>query len=362
MPSPEWDLIVIGAGPAGSACAIECVRAGWRVLVLDRAKFPRDKVCGDCINPIAWPVLEQLGVADAVRAAPHVLVRRVDLAAIDGYRRSFHFPESTDGEITMRRSILDAVLLDAARAAGVEVLEGHPITALNEVGTVQTAERALTARWILAADGRNSTSARLLGLLPPAKRDRVAWQAHVSTPAAIEHAIRMTFYPEGYSGLADLGEGTANLCLVARPARADALRRRASDELDLDDAVHWQTITPLQRAPVHPLYGRVLFAGDSARVVEPFTGEGIAYALASGALAGRFLVRDEAPAYPAAHRRLYAGRLWINQLARLACLHPRAGSMLLRVPRLAAWLTQKVTAPTIPRASAQTRSLQPQPR
>jgi geranylgeranyl reductase family protein len=348
----DCDVLIVGAGPAGSACAIACARSGRRVLVLDRARFPREKVCGDCINPSAWPVLERLGVAAAVRSARHAVVRRVDLEAMDGFRRSFALPESPRGEITMRRSVLDAVLLDAARAAGAEVIEGAVLTGVDARGAVRTAERAFSAKWIVAADGRNSTVARLLGILPPAQRGRVAWQAHIPAPGEIERAVRMAFHPEGYSGLADLGGGQANLCLVARPSRADDLRRRAVAAFDLG-GISWQTVAPVGRAAIHPRKGAVLFAGDAARVVEPFTGEGIAYALASGELAGRLLANGAAESYAEAHRRLYAGRLWIHELARLACLHPRAGSLLLRAPWLARWLTRKITAPATPTALEQ---------
>jgi flavin-dependent dehydrogenase len=91
----------------------------------------------------------------------------------------------------------------------------------------------------------------------------------------------------------------------------------------------------------------LLLIGDAARVVEPFTGEGIAYALAGGELAGRALLAGRPKDYARAHRRLYAGRLWVNQLARLACLHPRFANGLLsaarRWPSLLGYLTKKIT-------------------
>ena len=67
----EYDVAIVGGGPSGSTCAAKCAEAGLRVLLLERAVFPREKVCGDCINPACWPILERLGVADRVRAQPH---------------------------------------------------------------------------------------------------------------------------------------------------------------------------------------------------------------------------------------------------------------------------------------------------
>ncbi len=116
----------------------------------------------------------------------------------------------------------------------------------------------------------------------------------------------------------------------------------------------WRTITPLRRDPVTPAYPRLFFVGDAARVVEPFTGEGIYYALHSGELAAKAAVQligggDEAEArrtYTASHEQLYRGRLWVNRIARTAVLSPRATSLLLRArllhPRLLAALTTKI--------------------
>jgi flavin-dependent dehydrogenase len=91
----------------------------------------------------------------------------------------------------------------------------------------------------------------------------------------------------------------------------------------------------------------LFLVGDAARVVEPFTGEGIYYALASGALAADCLIRDDLAAYESGHRALYRGRLWINLLARFACKHPSIGSAFVRMahamPSALEFLTRKVT-------------------
>ena len=79
---PFYDVLIVGGGPAGAACALACRAEGLRVLVVERAVFPRDKVCGDCLNPDGWPVLAQLGVEDAVRALPHTALRAVEFRGL----------------------------------------------------------------------------------------------------------------------------------------------------------------------------------------------------------------------------------------------------------------------------------------
>src|SRR6266566_5865576 len=81
-----FDVAIVGGGPAGSSCAAFCALAGLRTLVLEREKFPREKVCGDCLNPSCWPVLEHLCLAQQVRALPHSKLESVEFIGIDGHQ------------------------------------------------------------------------------------------------------------------------------------------------------------------------------------------------------------------------------------------------------------------------------------
>jgi geranylgeranyl reductase family protein len=342
-----YDVAVIGAGPAGSTCAAICAAGGLRTLLLERATFPREKVCGDCLNPACWPVLDRLGVRERVLALPHSPLTEVEFIGLGG--RSVRVPVA--GEIAIKRSLFDQVLLDRARECGADVREGRALTAIEPGWTLHAGGERFTARRIVAADGRNSTVARLLGLLPSAAKDRVAVQAHFPAPHGFGERVVMQFHEHGYSGLASIGGGQLNLCLVARPPHLDAMKAWAHTAFAIEP--EWRTITPLARAPVAPVHDDLLLVGDAARVVEPFTGEGIAYALASGEIAARHLLADDLHGYAAAHRALYRGRLWINHLARAICLRPHLATWLLRQPRALSWLTRKVTAPPAPRAWAE---------
>ena len=257
--------------------------------------------------------------------------------------------ELSTTEISLKRSLFDQLLMTRARELGAIVFESTTVTALsapdngNGHWTIVAGEKTFEARMLVAADGRNSTVARLCGLLPRSEKERIALQTHLPLPADFGDRIVLQFLPEGYSGQAPVGCGELNLCLVSVPRKMAALRKWAEARFGIAPDHSWRTITPLTR--------------DAARVVEPFTGEGIYYALASGELAADAIVSqcngrgaDEvSAAYSAAHEKLYRGRLWVNRLARAAVLSPILASTLLGVmrlhPALLHRLTGKIVAP-----------------
>jgi flavin-dependent dehydrogenase len=145
-----------------------------------------------------------------------------------------------------------------------------------------------------------------------------------------------------------VGKGLTNFCLVAKPHRLDALKAAVCARFAILPAQEWRAVAPLERAPIGPLRDGVLYVGDAARVVEPFTGEGIYYALQSASLAAAHILAGSLEQYPAAHAALYRRRLWINRLARWAVTHPRSGAVLLRVmsahPSSLQYMVGRVTA------------------
>ncbi len=304
-------------------------------LLLERETFPREKVCGDCLNPSCTPVLQRLGLAERVRALPHGNLTHVDFVAIGG--RVVSVPLPRDAEIAVKRSLFDQLLMMRAREMGATAREGATVSALTPPqGTrgnwkIATPNETFEARVLVAADGRNSTVARLLGLSPRIERERVALQTHLPLPPAFGDRIVLQFLPEGYSGQAPIGDDQLNLCLVGKPADMPSLRRWAEKEFGVSPAHTWRTITPLRRAALAPAKERLFLIGDAARVVEPFTGEGIYYALRSGELAAEaiasFIRNGDAGAaarsFTTAHEKLYRGRLWVNRIARAAVLSPR---------------------------------------
>ena len=340
-----FDVAIVGAGPAGSTCAAFCALAGLHTVVLEREKFPREKVCGDCLNPSAWPVFERLEIARRVLDLPHSKLSSVEFIAIGGQKVSIDLPSGNDCEISVKRSCFDDLLRRRAREVGAVVWEETIVTALKCNGQwkiITTGKQDFHARVLIAADGRNSSVARLRNLLPRPTRERVALQAHVPLPRNFGKRVVLQFLPEGYCGQAPVNDGQLNLCLVGTPPTISALRQWAQGCFAIPAAQPWRSITPLTRAPVPCAHENLLFIGDAARVVEPFTGEGIYYALRSGELAAdsvakiirgndRKLVLRE---FAHACSQMYRGRLWINRLARAAVLWPRLASFLIRAARV----------------------------
>ena len=350
-----FDVAIVGAGPAGSSCAAFCAAAGLQTLVLERETFPREKVCGDCLNPSCWPVLERLELAQRVRNLPHSKLASVVFIPIDGREVIIDLPLGGDCEISVKRSLFDDLLLSRARELGAEVHEQSVATGLSRNGdwTVETASgQTFHARMLIGADGRNSTVAHLCNLLPRPARERVALQAHIPLPRDFGNRIVLQFLREGYSGQAPVNDTELNLCLVGKPPTISQLRTWAERQFHLSANQLWRTITPLTRSPVPCARENLFFIGDAARVVEPFTGEGIYYALRSGELAAsaiaqifrgddRELVLGE---FRHAYSQMYRGRLWINRLARAAVLRPRLGSAFIRAARINASILRLLTA------------------
>lgn len=355
-----FEVAIVGSGPAGAACATFCAAAGIRTLLLERENFPREKVCGDCLNPSCTPVLERMGIAERVRALPHAVLRRVDFIALGGHTVSVPLPEGA--EVAVKRSAFDELLMTRAVEAGAEVRHGTVVTAIMPPAsrtsgwTITAGGQTIVTRALVAADGRNSTVARLLGILPHNRKERIALQAHIPLPSGFGERVVLQFLPQGYCGQAPVDPNELNVCLVATAEKMPAMRAWAEQTFALPQTQTWRTITPLRRNAIAPAQRRLFFIGDAARVVEPFTGEGIYYALRSGELAAdaiRTLLdgADEGAVgrdFSSDHAQLYRGRLWVNRFARSAVLSPRLTSTLLRArvlhPRLLSALTAKIVS------------------
>ncbi len=358
-----FDVAIVGGGPAGSSCAAFCARGGLRTLVLEREKFPREKVCGDCLNPSCWPVLQRLSLAQRVRDLPHSKLDSVEFIAIGGRNVIVDLPSGDACELSVKRSLFDALLLKRAQDLDAHVREETTVRALTHNGNwkIETAGgENFSARILVGADGRNSTVAHLCNLLPRPARERVALQAHIPLPQNFGSRIVLQFLPEGYSGQAPVNETELNLCLVGTPPTISRLRRWAEGHFEITADQSWRTITPLTRSPVPCAHQNLFFIGDAARVVEPFTGEGIYYAMRSGELAAiaisKIMRGEDQQAtlreFARACAETYRGRLWINRLARMAVLWPRVGSLFIRAaqiqPAIISLLTRKIVSPAWP--------------
>src|SRR6266576_62081 len=350
-----FDVAIVGGGPAGSTCAAFCAGAGLRTLLLEREKFPREKVCGDCLNPSCWPVLNRLDLAQRVSALPHAKLESVEFIAIGGRKVIVDLPSGDACEFSVKRSLFDHLLLKRAGEFGAHIHEATTVAGLTNSHDwkIETGGgESFAASVLVGADGRNSTVARLCNLLPRPERERIALQAHVPRPQNFHDRIVLQFLPEGYSGQAPVNETQLNLCLVSTPPTISKLRRWAERQFQLPAGQPWRTITPLTRSPIPSAHQNLFFIGDAARVVEPFTGEGIYYALRSGELAANAIAKilrgdDRSPVlreFGRAYAQMYRGRLWINRLSRAAVLRPQLGSFFVHMARINPWILKLLTA------------------
>lgn len=308
------DVLVVGAGPAGSAAALGALAAapGATVVLVDRRPFPRDKPCGDGIGPEGVALLERLDAAAVLAGA--VAVDRVRLTGPDGATVSHRV--ARPGYV-LPRVVFDARLRELAGARGAELVTATVRELVPARGAVAVDGR-WQARVVIAADGANSRLRRLVGLPPPAAADTaVAVRAYAdrAVPPELWFGFPAEPWP-AYAWCFPAGAQLANVGFGVFDRRLAGDRRRLFGAV-LDRFGHLGLRDlrahplPLSTAPPRAAVGRVLFCGDAAGLVNPITGEGIATALWSGALAGAAAVRSDHPAasYRRALRRHLGGHL-----------------------------------------------------
>lgn len=361
MTSLRADVCVVGGGPAGSATAWALARAGATVVLLDRAHFPRDKACAEYLSPEASRMLVAMDVLSAVE--PHgsqlsgMRVRSPRGEWLHGeFAGSHGFRGYRDSGLAVRRTILDAALLEAAARAGARVVEGARVSDLvrtedgRVAGVLATADgRAamrVSARLVVGADGLRSIVARRAGV---ARRfrwpSRLALTAHYEGVTGLTSAGEMHVEAGGYFGLAPVGDVT-NVAVVIPTSAARSVAGNSAGFLEqwIPQRPHLSDrfIAARRVGPVRatgPFASRVTRAwtpgvalvGDAADFYDPFTGEGIyaalrgAELLAPLALSALENVRDESEtmrAYQHARRSEFAGKWAVEALVSMAVARP----------------------------------------
>ncbi|MEM9608194.1 MAG: geranylgeranyl reductase family protein [Actinomycetota bacterium] len=347
----ELDTLVIGAGPAGSAAAIELARSGRSVALVDKATFPRDKCCGDGLTTLALRELERLDF-DPATVDSWTWVGEVRVRTPGGRVLDLDLPAGPGRySAVARRADLDAALVDLARAHGASLRSPASLTGLTIDGDGATAELGdhdtVRARHVVAADGMWSTCRKLLGLDEPGYRGELhALRQYVRTDNPEARRQWVWFEPDllpGYAwsfpvpGGANIGiaiqrgdrlDGGAVKVAMAGLADRPPIAEVIGPVTGADPVKAWPI--PGRLAESCLAHGPVLFVGDAARACDPLTGEGIAQAIATGAMAGREIVAGDDPLVAArryarsAHRRLDADERMARWCVRALGTPPRA--------------------------------------
>jgi geranylgeranyl reductase family protein len=309
LPARTCDVLVVGAGPAGCAAAIELVRAGREVIVVDKARFPRDKCCGDGLTTLALRELEHLGL-DPDDVEDWFDVDSAWLRSPSGREVEVPLPRVGRFAAVAPRRQLDAALVDVVRAAGAEVLDGHGLgrsidtggghvdVDVDGIGVVRT-------RYVVAADGMWSPVRKALGLnVPGYLGEWHAFRQYVcGVTGTAASRLHVWFEPDllpGYAWSFPLPDGRANVgfgVLRDGTRRVQDMKDLWTDLLERPHVVHAlgagaeledrHTAWPIPARIDGVLLGRgrTLFVGDAAAATDVMTGEGIGQALLTGRLA-----------------------------------------------------------------------------
>jgi len=358
----ELDVLIVGAGPAGSATGYWLARAGYRVALVDRSAFPRDKPCSEYMGPGAVELLDRLGALPALYAAGANRLDGTTVIASRGARLTGRFalasalrPDAAG--LSLPRRVLDHCLLRHAVAAGARLMERTAVEELLlEGGFVRgavlresnAARRILRARLTIGADGLRSIVARRIGGVSARRPRRIGFIAHVAGVSGLGHTTEMHVGRAGYIGLNPLAADLANVALVVPAWRAVEARGRVEDffftaleefpqargRVPRDGATGPVLTTGPFSVRAHTVIADgAILVGDAADFFDPFTGEGIFSALRGAemvsSIAGEALCRPgpitarQLASYPRLRRRAFAGKWAVERLIGFGMEAPR---------------------------------------
>jgi flavin-dependent dehydrogenase len=297
----RYDVLVVGAGPVGLACAIEAALRGWSVAVLEPRTDPVDKACSEGLMPGAVAALQRL------RVAPEGMPLR-GIAYVGGKRVVPHAFRAGPG-LGVRRTTLQSALSVRADELGVVRVSTRAGSVSQDAESVRVGD--LSARWLLACDGLHSAIRRQLGLDPrptAVRRRRFGQRRHLAT-APWSDFVEVHWSPLAEAYITPVAPDLVGVAVLGRPgpsydellAQVPTLRERL---VRPDWATALQGAGPLRQAVRRRVAGRVLLVGDAAGYVDALTGEGIRTGLACARAAVAAVARADPAAYERDWRRL----------------------------------------------------------
>ena len=358
-------MIVVGGGPAGASTAWALARKAVDVLVVDRAKFPRDKICAEYLSPQASRILSDMGVLDEIERSNPGHLAGMSVRAPNGFIANGEFASNhgfhgfRDKGLAVRRTILDDIVLRGACSAGARVEESVRVTDVARDGTGRVngvvamatdgQPRTLRARYVVGADGLRSVIGRRLGLVRTSRiwPRRIALVAHYRNVQGVTDMGEMHVDYDGYFGMVDVGEGTMNVAVVVPMSRAReigddktgffekwiASRPHLAERFEGSERMTPVRATgPFATASRRAWSPGAALVGDAADFFDPFTGEGIYAALRGGELLAPYLMEalagDNAKeaeilsGYDGARKREFGGKWKIERIVGMAIAYP----------------------------------------
>ena len=367
--NPKSRIAVVGAGPAGASLAIRLAKQNHRVVLIERERFPRQKLCGEFISPECFRHFRELEVFKEMFSAGGERIAETVFYAANG--KSIGVPsewldKNEAGALSLSRAEMDWQLLEKAKSVGVEVLEETSVSGLlTENDAVRGVKvrasnnqiKEIAADLTIDATGRARVLTKLAGKLPNSKSANapipnprsqnqnrlVGFKTHLKNIHFERGRCEIYFFPEGYGGLSYVENNLANFCFLIK---ADAVKkydsdanqiieklvyqnRRAAATLENGAAVHeWLAVSVdgFGRKDLNP--ARNLFAvGDAGAFIDPFTGSGMLMALESAEILARAIAESStakqiAEKYQFDHARKFRKRLFICSILRRAAFTP----------------------------------------
>lgn len=390
MARPERcaDAVVIGGGPGGALAAVHLARLGWHTVLIEKGPRDRGKACGHCLNRRAINVLGRAGITEFGAGLSRGVTQRFRAHSADGATIDIPMNPSGPQEVgglIVDRSTFDQLLRDRAEKAGVEVIQPAAARLLKSdqngavVEVVTQRERfRIETCLVIGADGLGSAVARAAGFVHKRSAGRrYGFSFDVAHPMAAmveRDTIEMFVSPSGtgYLGIVNCGGGILHVAALVnhtsgagsrnpldfahQTARAHAmLRDLGFNRMDAQQMQHLKAIGPMPWLPRKVASGAVTLVGDAARYIDPFTGEGMGWAIEAAELIGQVAQRCDKHQWSAAASQQYAAawRRTIAQRQRLCrglawmLARPRAAAMLMRLGAHLPWIAQRVAAKVV---------------
>lgn len=372
--SQKYDVIIAGAGPAGSSLAIRLAQTGRSVLLIEKSSFPRPKLCGEFISPECLPCFAELGMLEKIDLAGCNLKQT---AFYSNGGRSVAVPSEwfRDGSaaVGLSRAVMDNLLLERARDAGTEVMPGTEVAAITDVDLTTRSVRVkrhgseteFTTGLLIDATGRARAVSRIAAPMKAMRADFVAFKNHFTNVELAKETCEIYSYRDGYGGCLRVENDLYNLCFIVRASavkrfggNADQVmqkvvksnKRAAVTLIDAKTAADWLAvpISRYGRAELAPAEG-ILAIGDAGAFIDPFTGSGILMALESAKIAAECICRAEgnfdalSADYKKQHAAAFNERLQFSSILRHAAFMPAIADTLIATLSHSPFLASRFT-------------------